>query len=28
VNNTETKKGSIIKINGTLKRKKESVQHV
>jgi hypothetical protein len=28
VNNTGTKKGSIIKINGTLKRKKESVQRV
>jgi len=28
VNNTGTKKGSIIKINGILKRKKESVQHV
>ena len=28
MNNTGTKKGSIIKINGILKRKKESVQHV
>jgi len=28
VNNTGTKKGSIMKINGILKRKTESVQHV
>jgi len=28
VNNTGTKKGSIYEINGILKRKTESVQHV